>query len=142
MQSGQESLDEQYNRVMPTLIRTVAPDLRSLALMQAQWRSSTVVRCTFPCLEEFTLVGGDPSFLPFDFIPSDKPLYPALKRLHHIQSFVNKDVDFRKWATHAPNLTHLRASRLDYYPRVTVDSLVQCFSKLLLRNLTYGARLS
>ncbi|KAI1788382.1 hypothetical protein LXA43DRAFT_643103 [Ganoderma leucocontextum] len=128
MQSGQESLDEQYNRVIPALIRAVAPDLRSLALMQAQWRSSTVLRCQFPCLEEFTLVGGDPSFLPFDFIPSDKPLYPALKRLHHILSFVNKDIDFHKWAKHAPNLTHIRVSRLDYHPRVTVDSLLQTFS--------------
>ena len=131
MQSGQESLDEQYNRVIPGLIRAVAPDIRSLALMQAQWRSSTVVRCQFPCLEEFTLVGGDPSFLPFDFVPSDKPLYPALKRLHHIFSFVNKDVDFHKWAKHAPNLTHIRTSRLDYHPRVTVDSLVQSLSKSL-----------
>ena len=131
MQSGQESLDEQYNRVIPGLIRAVAPDIRSLALMQAQWRSSTVVRCQFPCLEEFTLVGGDPSFLPFDFVPSDKPLYPALKRLHHIFSFVNKDVDFHKWAKHAPKLTHIRTSRLDYHPRVTVDSLVQSLSKSL-----------
>ncbi|TBU50263.1 hypothetical protein BD309DRAFT_498620 [Dichomitus squalens] len=125
MQSGQESLDEQYNRVIPALIRTVAPDLHSLALMQAQWRSSTVLRCQFPCLEEMTLVGGDPTFLPFDFLPSDKPIYPVLKRLHHIQSLVNKDVDFFKWAKHAPELTHLRVSRLDYHPRGTVDTLIQ-----------------
>ncbi|KAI0723809.1 hypothetical protein C8T65DRAFT_89798 [Cerioporus squamosus] len=127
--SAQDNLDGQFNRVIPALMRTVAPDLRSLALMQAQWRSDMVVRCAFPCLEELTLVGGDPSFLPFEFVPSDRPLYPALKRLHHIFSLVNKEVDFLKWAQHAPNLTHLRVSRLDHHPRVTVDSLEQVMSR-------------
>ena len=121
--SAQDNMDEQFNRVIPALMRAVSPDLRSLALMQAQWRSAMVVRCTFPCLEELNLVGGDPSFMPFEFLPSDRPVYPALKRLHHIFSLVNKDVDFLKWAQHAPNLTHLRVSRLDHHPRVTVDSL-------------------
>ena len=129
--TAQDNLDERYNRVIPSLIRAVAPDLYSLALIQAQWRSASVVRCQFPCLEELTLVGGDPNFLPFSFVPSDRPLYPALKRLHHILSLVNKDVDLMQWAHHAPNLTHLRMSRLDYYPRVTVDSLEQVMSESL-----------
>ncbi|RDX46933.1 hypothetical protein OH76DRAFT_810998 [Lentinus brumalis] len=127
--SAQDNMDAQFNLVIPALMRAVAPDLRSLALMQAQWRSDMVVRCAFPCLEELTLVGGDPSFLPFEFVPSDRPLYPALKRLHHIFSLVNKDVDFLKWAQHAPNLTHLRVSRLDHHPRITVDSLEQVMSR-------------
>lgn len=128
--SIQDGLDERYNRVIPALMRAVAPDLYSLALIQAQWRSASVVRCQFPQLQELTLVGGDPSFLPFSFVPSAKPLYPALKRLHHILSLVNKDVDLLQWAPHAPSLTHLRLSRLDYYPRVTVDTLEQVISEL------------
>ncbi|KAI0748414.1 hypothetical protein C8Q80DRAFT_737766 [Daedaleopsis nitida] len=124
----QNNLDEQYNRVIPALVRAVAPDLYSLALVQAQWRSATVIRCQFPRLEELTLVGGDPSFLPFSFAPAGKPIYPALKRLHHICALVNKDIDFLQWAEHAPSLTHLRVSRMDYYPRVTVDTLEQVMS--------------
>lgn len=132
--SIQDGLDERYNRVIPALMRAVAPDLYSLALIQAQWRSASVVRCQFPQLQELTLVGGDPSFLPFSFVPTAKPLYPALRRLHHILSLVNKDVDLLQWAPHAPNLTHLRLSRLDYYPRVTVDTLEQVISELHSRH--------
>ncbi|TBU35497.1 hypothetical protein BD311DRAFT_813011 [Dichomitus squalens] len=123
--SAQDSLDERYNHVVPTLVRAVAPDIQTLALVQAQWRASTVVRCCFPRLRELTLVGGDPSFMPFGFVPEGRPLYPALKRLHHILAFVGRDVDFLQWATHAPGVTHLRVSRLDSHPRVTLDTLDQ-----------------
>ena len=123
--SAQDTLDEQYNRVVPALIRAVAPDVRTLALVQAQWRSASIVRCTFPALRELTLVGGDPSFLPLAFAPSARPLYPALRRLHHILAFVGRDVDFVQWAQHAPNVTHLRVSRLGALPRVTVDTFDQ-----------------
>ncbi|CDO76436.1 hypothetical protein BN946_scf184781.g13 [Trametes cinnabarina] len=125
---GQNNLDEQYNRVIPTLIRTVAPDLYTLALIQMQWRSSSIVRCFFPSLRELTIVGGDPRFLPFAFVPKGKPLYPALKRLHHILAWVGKDVDFDQWAIHAPNVTHLRISRIDYQPRTTVGTLEHVIS--------------
>ncbi|KAI9069985.1 hypothetical protein FKP32DRAFT_1558636 [Trametes sanguinea] len=126
--STQNNLDEQYNRLLPTLIRTVAPDLYTLALIQMQWRSSSVVRCFFPSLRELTIVGGDPRFLPFEFVPKDRPLYPSMKRLHHILAWVDKDVDYDQWAIHAPNVTHLRISRLDYQPRATVDSLEHVIS--------------
>ncbi|KAH9848924.1 hypothetical protein C2E23DRAFT_738508 [Lenzites betulinus] len=127
--SAQDNLDEQYGRVIPTLIRTIAPDVHTLAFLQAQWRSTSVVRCTFPRLRELTLVGGDPSFLPFAFVSDNQPVYPALKRLHHILAWVGKEVDFIKWATHAPNVTHLRVSRLDYHPRITVDTLDQAIGE-------------
>ncbi|OSD08374.1 hypothetical protein PYCCODRAFT_1429447 [Trametes coccinea BRFM310] len=126
--STQNNLDEQYNRILPTLIRTVAPDLYTLALIQMQWRSSSVVRCFFPSLRELTIVGGDPRFLPFAFVPKDRPLYPSMKRLHHILAWVGKDIDFDQWAVHAPNVTHLRISRLDYQPRGTVDTLEHVIS--------------
>ena len=125
----QDNLDDHYSRVVPTLIRTVAADVQTIALVQAQWRSQTVVRCYFPCLRELTVVGGDPSFLPFAFLPSSRPIYPALKRLHHILAFVGKDVDMLQWANHAPNITHLRMSRLDYHPQITVDSLNEVISE-------------
>ncbi len=127
--STQDNLDEHYNRVVPTLIRAVAADVKTLALIQAQWRCASVVRCAFPSLRELTVVGGDPTFLPFAFVPSGRPLYPALKRLHHILAFVQKDVDMLNWAKHAPNVTHLRVSRVDYHPRITVDSLNEVISK-------------
>ncbi|KAI0748362.1 hypothetical protein C8Q80DRAFT_1103938 [Daedaleopsis nitida] len=123
--STQDNLDEQYNRVVPTLIRAVANDIETFALIQAQWRSSSVVRCAFPRLRDLIVVGGDPSFLPFQFMPSGRPLYPALKRLHHILAFVAKDVDFLLWAEHAPNITHLRISRLNHEPRITLETLQQ-----------------
>lgn len=128
------SIEGHYSSVIPALMRAVSPDLWTLAIMQAQWKSASVVRCSFPCLEELTIVGGDPSFLPFKFIPDDKPLYPALKRLHHILSIVNKDVDFHQWARHAPKLTHLRISRLDSDPRITVDSLAQVIGECSRRS--------
>ncbi|KAI0723787.1 hypothetical protein C8T65DRAFT_627432 [Cerioporus squamosus] len=127
--STQDNLDEHYNRVVPTLIRAVAADVQTLALVQAQWRCASVVRCSFPSLRELTVVGGDPTFLPFAFVPSGRPLYPALKRLHHILAFVQKDVDMLNWAKHAPNVTHLRVSRVDYHPRITVDSLNEVISE-------------
>ncbi|TFK91780.1 hypothetical protein K466DRAFT_481971 [Polyporus arcularius HHB13444] len=127
--STQDNLDEHYNRVVPTLIRAVAADVKTLALIQAQWRCASVVRCAFPSLRELTVVGGDPTFLPFAFVPSGRPLYPALKRLHHILAFVQKDVDMLNWAKHAPNVTHLRVSRVDYHPRITVDSLNEVISE-------------
>ncbi|KAI0780449.1 hypothetical protein BD413DRAFT_488959 [Trametes elegans] len=121
--AAQDTLDAQYERVVPTLLRAVAPDLRTLALIQVQWRSAQVVRCAFPRLRELTLLGGDPSFLPFSTLSSDCVLYPSLTRLHHILSWVGRDVDFLQWAAHAPHLTHLRVSRLDHTPRGTLDSL-------------------
>ncbi|KAI0362644.1 hypothetical protein OH77DRAFT_1389811 [Trametes cingulata] len=123
--AAQDNLDGQYELTIPTLIRAVAPDLYTFALIQAQWRSSSIVRCSFPLLREFTLCGGDPSFLPFAFLPSDRPLYPSLRRLHHILAWTGRDVDFMQWAKHAPNLTHLRVSRLDHLPLITVDTLDQ-----------------
>ena len=140
--SAQDALDEQYNRVVPALIRAVAPDVRTLALVQAQWRSASVVRCAFPSLRELTLVGGDPSFLPFAFAPAGRPLYPALLRLHHILAFVGRDVDFTQWAQHAPNLTHLRVSRLGAQPRITLDTLDQVVSELLGVSDLPGMRLT
>ncbi|KAI8982838.1 hypothetical protein BD414DRAFT_86301 [Trametes punicea] len=121
--AAQENLDEQYNRIIPALVRTVAPDIHTLALVQAQWRSASIVRCTFPALRELTIVGGDPSFQPLAFMPRERPVYPSLKRLHHILAWVRKDIDFKQWAVHAPNVTHLRVSRLDYHPHTTVNSL-------------------
>ncbi|KAI8982798.1 hypothetical protein BD414DRAFT_548866, partial [Trametes punicea] len=123
--SAQEKLDEQYNHLIPMLIRAVAADLHSLAVNQARWRSTGIVKCCFPRLRELTLVGGDPSFLPFSSVEDDCPLYPSLRRLHHILTPVRKDVNFLDWARHAPMLTHLRVSRLDYNPRATVESLEQ-----------------
>ncbi|EIW51741.1 uncharacterized protein TRAVEDRAFT_75540 [Trametes versicolor FP-101664 SS1] len=127
--TGQDTLDEQYGRIIPALIRAVAPDVHTFAFLQAQWRSTSVIRCVFPNLRELTLVGGDPSFQPFAFVSSDKPLYPALKRLHHILAWVGKDVDFMQWGLHAPNVTHLRVSRLDYHPRITVETLDQAIGE-------------
>ena len=130
--SAQDGLDERYNRIVPALIRAIAPDVRTLALVQAQWRCASVVRCAFPSLRELTLVGGDPSFLPLAFAPSSRPLYPALLRLHHILAFVGRDVDFMLWAQHAPNVTHLRVSRLGALPRVTVDTFDQVVGEWIL----------
>ncbi|KAI0672744.1 hypothetical protein C8Q78DRAFT_990163 [Trametes maxima] len=126
--SAQETLDEQYSRVIPALIRAVAPDVHTIALIQLQWRSASLVRCYFPVLRELTLAGGDPSFLPFAFLPTDRPLYPALRRLHHILAWVNRDVDFTQWAVHAPNVTHLRVSRIDAHPHITAATLDQVLS--------------
>lgn len=122
-------LDEQYNRVVPELVRIIAPDLETLALIQTQWRCSTAVKCHFPRLRELTLVGGDPTFIPFSTALDDRPLYPALQRLHHVPSLVNRGIDFFLWAKHAPNLTHLRLSRMGAYPEVTVNTLTQIMSE-------------
>lgn len=138
--STQNDLDEQYNRVVPALIRAVAPDVLTFALIQAQWRSSSVVRCCFSQLRDFTVVGGDPSFMPFEFMPSGRPVYPALKRLHHVLAFVGRDVNFIHWAEHSPNLTHLFVSRVDHTPRVTVDTLDQAISKCYIRSHTSVSR--
>ena len=128
--SAQDRLDEQYNRAVPELIRAIAADIETLSLIQTQWRCSTTIDCCFPRLEELTLVGGDPTFLPFTAVSSDRPIYPALKRLHHVPSIANRQVDFFQWATHAPNLTHLRVSRMSAYPEVTANSLLQVMSQL------------
>ncbi|KAH9852765.1 hypothetical protein C2E23DRAFT_859750 [Lenzites betulinus] len=129
--SAQVNLDEQYNRVIPMLIREVAPDLHSLALNQSRWRSTTVVRCFFPRLRELTCIGGDPSFLPFGAVDPDgrcAPLYPSLQRLHHILTPTCKVVNFINWGRHAPALTHLRVSRLDFSPRSTLETLEHVIS--------------
>ncbi|KAI0647526.1 hypothetical protein C8Q79DRAFT_1009610 [Trametes meyenii] len=142
--AAQEGLDEQYGRVIPALIRAVAPDLHTLALIQVQWRSGNAGRvrgCSFPALRELTLLGGDPSFLPLTPAPGaedededededagGRPLYPALRRLHHVLAWVNRDVDFTQWAAHAPNVTHLRVSRMDSHPQITVSTLEQVLS--------------
>ncbi|KAI0664765.1 hypothetical protein C8Q70DRAFT_11959 [Cubamyces menziesii] len=128
--SAQENLDEQYNRVIPMLIKTVAADLYSLALCQARWRSSSVVNCAFPRLQEITLIGGDPSFLPFSSTEDGAILYPSLRRLHHILTPVCKDVNFLNWTTHAPALTHLRVSRLDYCPHTTLETFEQAIGRV------------
>ncbi|KAI0672781.1 hypothetical protein C8Q78DRAFT_969874 [Trametes maxima] len=126
--TAQENLDEQYNRVIPALIRVVAPDLYTLALNQSRWRGTRVVQCHFPRLQELTLVGGDPSFLPFSAVEDDVVLYPSLRRLHHILTPICKDVNFVNWAQHATGLTHLRVSRLDVCPRTTSETLEQVIS--------------
>ncbi|KAI0647489.1 hypothetical protein C8Q79DRAFT_631077 [Trametes meyenii] len=126
--SAQENLDEQYKRVIPALINVVAPDLYTLALNQSRWRGTSVVKCRFPRLQELTLVGGDPSFLPFSAAEDDVILYPSLRRLHHILTPICKDVNFVNWAQHAPRLTHLRVSRLDFCPRTTSETLEQVIS--------------
>ncbi|KAI0823589.1 hypothetical protein BC628DRAFT_1411598 [Trametes gibbosa] len=138
--SAQVNLDEQYNRVIPMLVREVAPDLYSLALNQSRWRSTTVVRCFFPRLRELTCIGGDPSFLPFSAVDADTdaagsdarcaPLYPSLQRLHHILTPTCKAVNFLNWARHAPVLTHLRVSRLDFSPRSTLETLEHVISDM------------
>lgn len=127
--TGQESLDEQYNRVVPALMGALATDLHTLSLIQGQWRRGTSIPCYFPSLRELTVVGGDSSFFPFASVPRDRPLYPALERLHHIFAWSNKDVDYRQWAPHAPNVTHLRATRIDCHPRITVDTFQQVVSE-------------
>ncbi|KAI0362645.1 hypothetical protein OH77DRAFT_1515840 [Trametes cingulata] len=136
--TAQENLDGQYEHTIPNLIRAVAPDLHTFSLIQAQWRSSSIVRCSFPLLRELTLCGGDPSFLPLASFANDQSLYPSLTRLHHILAWTGREVDFMQWAKHAPRLTHLRVSRLDHLPPITVDTLDQvigdnypeCFPKL------------
>ncbi len=127
--SAQERLDEGYNDVIPTLFRAIAPDLRTLTFIQARWRVNATVRCRFPHLCELTLVGGDPSFLPFGFTQGGQPQYPSLRRLHHNLAFVGTGLNFLEWAAHAPNLTHLRVSRLDSQPRVIVDTLDQAIGE-------------
>lgn len=134
--SAQVNLDEQYNRVIPMLMREVAPDLHSLALNQSRWRSTAAVRCRFPRLRELTCIGGDPSFLPFALADAEgAPLYPTLQRLHHILTPNCKDVNFISWARHAPALTHLRVSRLDFWPRSTVETLEEVISECLASQL-------
>ena len=127
--SAQTNMDTYYTRIIPELICAVAPDLQSLALIQVQWWSASIVCCQFPCLTELTLAGGYPSFLPFSFVLSNCLLYPALGRLHHIVSLVNKDVNYLQWAWHTPNLTHLHVSHMGYYPQITMDTLEQIMSK-------------
>ena len=124
-------MDEQYNKLIPELFRAIAPHLETLALIQTQWRCSTFLDCQFPRLQELTLIGGDPSFLPFHRVRGDRPVYPALLRLHHVPSLVNREIDFNQWARHAPNLTHLRVSRMGAYPEVTVNSLIAIMSTYL-----------
>ena len=132
--SAQDRLDEGYNYVVPALFRAVAPDLRTLTLIQARWRVNGTVQCCFPHLRELTLVGGDSSFLPFGFTQDGRPQYPSLRRLHHNLAFVGTGLNFLEWAAHAPNLTHLRVSRLDSKPRVIVDTLERAIGACTLRS--------
>ncbi|KAI0371634.1 hypothetical protein BV20DRAFT_152869 [Pilatotrama ljubarskyi] len=125
---AQEGLDEQYNRVLPLLMQEVAADLYTLALTQSRWRCTNAAKCSFPRLKELTLIGGDISYLPLSGAESDAILYPSLRRLHRVLTPVCKDVDFLDWARHAPMLTHLRVSRLDFCPYRTVATLQQVIS--------------
>ncbi|KAI0362594.1 hypothetical protein OH77DRAFT_1416868 [Trametes cingulata] len=122
---AQEGLDEQYNRVIPLLMNEVAADLYTLALTQSRWRCTNAAKCSFPRLKELTLIGGDISYLPLSGGEGDTVLYPSLRRLHRVLTPVCKDVDFLDWARHAPRLTHLRVSRLDFCPYRTVATLQQ-----------------
>ncbi|PIL24417.1 hypothetical protein GSI_14171 [Ganoderma sinense ZZ0214-1] len=124
--SAQDRLDEGFSHVVPALIRAVAPDLRSLTFVQARWRvTGSVPQCCFAHLRELTLVGGDMTFLPFALARDGRPQFPSLRRLHHNLAFAGAGLSFLEWAAHAPNLTHLRVSRLDSHPRVIVDTLDQ-----------------
>ncbi|KAH9928520.1 uncharacterized protein BXZ73DRAFT_102359 [Epithele typhae] len=120
--SAQDSLDEQYNRVVPALIRAVAPDVRTFALVQAQWRSATVVRCPFPPCGSSRSSAATRAFSPSPSRLRAAPLPRSAQAPSHSR-VRGRDVDFTQWAAHAPNVTHLRVSRLGALPRITVDSL-------------------
>ncbi len=134
----QHNYSEQYAHVVSTLMEEVAPDLYTLALLQSKFYTLPTAIVEFTALKELILVGGDPRFQRFNKLgrgdsgEPQPPLYPSLRRLHHIlqwQLAIRDDVDFEPWSKHAPNLTHLRVSRLHQTPPVTIDTLIRAYSK-------------
>ena len=78
--------------------------------------------------------------MPFGFTQDGRPQYPSLRRLHHNLAFVGTGLNFLEWAAHAPNLTHLRVSRLDSKPRVIVDTLERAIGACILRSCAESER--
>ncbi|EJF66265.1 hypothetical protein DICSQDRAFT_165967 [Dichomitus squalens LYAD-421 SS1] len=130
----QDELSERYAPLVPALLELVSPDLRTFVLLQSKFRKLPKSLFCFPQLKELTLLGGDPKFARFTDVPADHdPLYPSLKRLHHIFVLMlldHDDVDFVPWARHAPNVTHLKVSRLSARPDVTLDTLLRAYSRV------------
>ncbi|TBU50215.1 hypothetical protein BD309DRAFT_1075755 [Dichomitus squalens] len=130
----QDELSERYAPLVATLLELVSPDIQTFVLLQSKFRKLPTSIFRFPQLRELTLLGGDPKFARFRDVPADQdPLYPSLKRLHHIFVLMlleHDDVDFVPWAHHAPNVTHLKVSRLSARPDVTLDTLLRAFSRV------------
>ena len=114
------------------LLARVAPGLRSLVLAHGEWVWVEGVylpdvfrlRVPFPELRELTIIGhwrpahgsgwpypDDPYTHKQDGEGTRGPLFPRLKRLHLLNT-TGEQLDLRRWAAHAPGLTHLRISNL------------------------------
>ena len=124
------TLGETYGPTLGRIIRALAPDLETLTFVRGEWKGVGAVHCAFPRLRELTLVDACPEFLRIeDAPPSQAPVFPALARLHTVEHFYARPLDFRLWAPHAPRLTHLRCSGIHHHNSPTAVSLQEISGK-------------
>ena len=120
-----------YAHALPSQA-ALAPDLETLAFVRGQWKGVDKLHISFPRLRELTLVDSCPEFLLIEDVPLEQaPIFPALERLHTVEHFYARPMDFRQWAPHAPALTHLRCSGLHYHNSPTAVSLQEIACKHL-----------
>ena len=131
-------LGETYGAGLCDVVLALAPDLETLAFVRGQWKGVDKLHISFPRLRELTLVDSCPEFLPIEDVPLEQaPIFPALERLHTVEHFYARPMDFRQWAPHAPALTHLRCSGLHYHNSPTAVSLqeIACTRLSSLRHM-------
>ena len=116
-------LGQTYGPTLCTLVTLVAPEVETLSVIRGEWKGVPIVPCAFPRLRELTLVDACPEFLSIDDTPVASPRFPALERLHTVEHFYARPLDLRRWAPHAPRLTHVRCSGLHYRRSPTAASL-------------------
>lgn len=114
-----ESEDEEdaillYCEPLRALFQLIADDLHTLVMPPLNGGGHTawapLFARPFPSLRELTFLRhGDPcAFVTADY-PTGTPLFPSLTHLH-LAATIAYGFTFANWATHAPNITHLRWS--------------------------------
>ncbi|RDX53703.1 hypothetical protein OH76DRAFT_1374809 [Lentinus brumalis] len=131
-----EKEQRKFNVDVTSLLQLLAPDLISLTLIHCHRYGKNELRIPltievsggFPLLQELTLAGIPPTFTSTD-CPSGS-LYPHLERLHLCLLALSgcPDIDVDAWAADAPNLTYLRMSNVNYWPRNIMESVRKVFA--------------
>ncbi|KAI0722274.1 hypothetical protein C8T65DRAFT_704799 [Cerioporus squamosus] len=111
---------DKFSADVTSLLQLLAPDLISLSLIHCHRYGKPELR--FP--PTIQVRGG----LMVPECPSG-PLYPHLERLHLCLVALSgcPDLDIVAWGNNAPNLTHLRISNVNYWPRTTIESVRKVF---------------
>ncbi|EJF62244.1 hypothetical protein BD309DRAFT_971066 [Dichomitus squalens] len=128
----------QYHADVSKLIQLVAPDVYSLSLIHCHRSGKPELRFEeqiefrgFPKLRELTIVGDHPKFvLSEDAARDGAALYPQLEHLHLalVSLTAYQSLDVLSWTSDAPQLTHMRISNINYWPRTVLDALKKAFA--------------